>query len=169
MEYEDVLLCERAPQVAIDYYMNQDMYLYDTMMDASNIGNEMSSNSSVARDNIETKKDYGKKSKEVRRPVIENLYDVFQNIRDDESEHGDIMRICQDKERLNHSLARKPTMRDDFSQKHCNIANNDEIIIQIERDNDRYCEGLLECVMNDLVPQRYSEKKVKNKENDVLS
>lgn len=30
-----------------------------------------------------------------RRPVINNLYDVFMNIRDDEAEHCVTMRVCQ--------------------------------------------------------------------------
>ena len=48
-----------APQVAIDYYVNGDMYMFDEFQTTC----------------------------ELRRPVIENLYDVFVAIRDDEAAH----------------------------------------------------------------------------------
>ena len=54
-------LCGAGGQEAIDYYLSQDLYLYDEFQ----TGREPRS----------------------RRPSIASLYDVFCNIRDDELEH----------------------------------------------------------------------------------
>lgn len=58
-----------APEVAIKYYMSQDMYMFDEFQ----------------TDRVPC----------TRRPNIENLYDVFVNIRDDEAEHCKTMKACQ--------------------------------------------------------------------------
>lgn len=60
-EHEKELKSQKAPSSAIDYYHNSDLYLFDEVQTGS--------------------------SPEFRRPKIENLYDVFVNIRDDEEEH----------------------------------------------------------------------------------
>lgn len=56
-----------APQAAIDYYVDGDMYMFDEFQTSC----------------------------EFRRPVIENLYDVFVAIRDDELEHVKTMVMLQ--------------------------------------------------------------------------
>ncbi|GBF89019.1 plastid terminal oxidase [Raphidocelis subcapitata] len=58
------------PRVAVAYYRNEDLYMFDEMQTCS-------------------------KPAEPRRPSCNNLYDVFSNIRDDEVEHVRTMRACQ--------------------------------------------------------------------------
>lgn len=57
-----------APKVALDYYRDGDLYMFDAMQTASC---------------------------EPRRPVINNLYDVFVAIREDELEHVKTMEFLQ--------------------------------------------------------------------------
>ncbi|MBC7879931.1 MAG: plastoquinol terminal oxidase [Anaerolineae bacterium] len=58
-----------APAVALNYYSNGDLYMFDEFQTS--------------------------RKPEGRRPVIENLYDVFVAIRDDEGEHVKTMVACQ--------------------------------------------------------------------------
>ncbi|KAJ0082540.1 hypothetical protein Patl1_09834 [Pistacia atlantica] len=58
-----------APEVAVKYYTGGDLYLFDEFQ----------------TDRVPN----------TRRPKIENLYDVFVNIRDDEAEHCKTMKACQ--------------------------------------------------------------------------
>ncbi|KAA8515566.1 hypothetical protein F0562_018823 [Nyssa sinensis] len=58
-----------APEVAVKYYTGDDLYFFDEFQ-TSRVPNS-------------------------RRPKIENLYDVFLNIRDDEAEHCKTMKACQ--------------------------------------------------------------------------
>ncbi|XP_042420582.1 ubiquinol oxidase 4, chloroplastic/chromoplastic-like [Zingiber officinale] len=58
-----------APAAAINYYLNEDLYLFDEFQTS--------------------------RTPKTRRPKIENLYDVFINIRDDEAEHCKTMAACQ--------------------------------------------------------------------------
>ncbi|XP_039141827.1 ubiquinol oxidase 4, chloroplastic/chromoplastic-like [Dioscorea cayenensis subsp. rotundata] len=58
-----------APEAAIKYYMSEDLYLFDEFQTA--------------------------RAPRTRRPKIENLYDAFVNIRDDEAEHCKTMKACQ--------------------------------------------------------------------------
>ena len=67
-EHEAELRATPAPQVAIDYYCNGDLYLFDQFPSAHQVPN--------------------------RRPEINNLYDVFVAIRDDELEHVKTMESC---------------------------------------------------------------------------
>lgn len=67
--YETELKTQPAPQVAINYYREGDLYLFDEFQTA----------------HVPTE----------RRPKIENLYDVYVAIRDDEGEHVKTMVACQ--------------------------------------------------------------------------
>jgi ubiquinol oxidase len=69
-EHGDWLKTQPAPQVAVDYYCTGDLYLFDEFQ---------STNSSTKN----------------RRPKIENLYDVFLAMRNDEKEHVETMKLCQ--------------------------------------------------------------------------
>jgi len=60
---------EPAPQIAIDYYRDGDLYMFDAFQTAHVPAH--------------------------RRPKIDNLYDVFVAIRDDEMEHVKTMVACQ--------------------------------------------------------------------------
>lgn len=68
-EHEAELKAKPAPQVAIHYYRDGDLYLFDEFQTGV--------------------------VPESRRPVVDNLYDVFVNIRDDEGEHVKTMMACQ--------------------------------------------------------------------------
>lgn len=68
-EHEDELKAQPAPQVAINYYGSGDLYLFDEF--------------------------HTSRPPEERRPKIENLYDVYVAIRNDEMEHIKTMVACQ--------------------------------------------------------------------------
>jgi ubiquinol oxidase len=68
-ENEADLKAQAAPQVAIDYYRDGDLYMFDEFQTGQ-----------VATH---------------RRPPVNNLYDVFAAIRDDEAEHVKTMVACQ--------------------------------------------------------------------------
>ncbi|MBD1879836.1 alternative oxidase [Coleofasciculus sp. FACHB-T130] len=68
-ENESELKATSAPQIAINYYRDGDLYMFDEFQTGG--------------------------VPEERRPVINNLYDVFVNIRDDEAEHVKTMIACQ--------------------------------------------------------------------------
>lgn len=67
--HEAALKAEPAPQVAINYYRDGDLYMFEEMQTATR--------------------------SQFRRPKVDNLYDVFVNIRDDEGEHVKTMVACQ--------------------------------------------------------------------------
>jgi ubiquinol oxidase len=75
-DHEQELKSSPAPQVAIDYYQNGDLSLFDAFH-----------RSTVFGDSLE--------KKDLRRPIINNLYDVFYNIRADEAEHANTMMLLQ--------------------------------------------------------------------------
>lgn len=65
----DTLKTQSAPEIAVQYYRDGDLYMFDEFQTAR-------------RD-------------EERRPQIDSLYDVFMAIRDDEMEHVKTMAACQ--------------------------------------------------------------------------
>jgi ubiquinol oxidase len=70
--HEETLKAQPAPQIAINYYRDGDLYMFEEMQTATR--------------------------SEFRRPKVDNLYDVFINVRDDESEHVKTMVACQQPE-----------------------------------------------------------------------
>ncbi|KAM0942663.1 putative ubiquinol oxidase (non-electrogenic) [Dioscorea sansibarensis] len=105
-----------APEAAIKYYMNEDMYLFDEFQTS--------------------------RAPCTRRPKIENLYDVFVNIRDDEAEHCKTMKACQTHGNLRspHSNKNMNTNSDeDEPESGCSILEAD-------------CEGIIDCVKKSLTP-----------------
>ncbi|CAD7699613.1 unnamed protein product [Ostreobium quekettii] len=66
----DMLKALPAPSVAAQYYVGNDIYMFDAFQT--------------------------NKAVQPRRPQCSTLYDVFCNIRDDEMEHVNTMRACQD-------------------------------------------------------------------------
>jgi ubiquinol oxidase len=68
-QFGDKLKQKPAPEIAVKYYTEGDLYMFDEFQTAQTPGE--------------------------RRPTIENLYDVFVNIRNDEAEHCKTMRACQ--------------------------------------------------------------------------
>ncbi|GAV61230.1 AOX domain-containing protein [Cephalotus follicularis] len=92
-------------EVAVKYYTGDDLYLFDEFQTS--------------------------RTPHSRRPKIENLYDVFMNIRDDEAEHCKTMRACQ-----THGNLRSP-------HSYPEDANEDEPgCILVEAD----CEGIVDCI-----------------------
>lgn len=83
-EEEAYLKAQPAPQVAIDYYRDGDLYMFDEFQTA--------------------------RTTTYRRPTIDNLYDVFVAIRDDEMEHVKTMVACQRADDKN-TLASPHTVR----------------------------------------------------------
>lgn len=79
--HEAELKAQPAPQVAINFYRDGDLYMFDEVQTTSN--------------------------HEFRRPKVDDLYDVFVNIRDDEREHVKTMVALQ-----------KPEARQSFTSPH---------------------------------------------------
>lgn len=69
---EDFLKSQPAPDIAISYYRDGDLYMFDEFQTSH--------------------------PAEQRRPEINNLYDVFVAIRDDEMEHVKTMVACQNRD-----------------------------------------------------------------------
>ncbi|KAK8916747.1 hypothetical protein KSP39_PZI023312 [Platanthera zijinensis] len=100
-----------AVQVAIDYYMNEDMYLFDEFQTS--------------------------RTPNSRRPKIENLYDVFLNVRDDEGEHCKTMKACQ-----THGNLRSP---------HSNAGRPQDVECAVPTAD---CEGFLDCFKKSLADRK---------------
>uniref|UniRef100_A0A2N9EQN8 Ubiquinol oxidase n=1 Tax=Fagus sylvatica TaxID=28930 RepID=A0A2N9EQN8_FAGSY len=94
-----------APEVAVKYYTGGDFYLFDEFQSA--------------------------RAPNSRRPKIENLYDVFLNIRDDEAEHCKTMRACQ-----THGNLRSPHSIPDGA------SEDDTSCVLPQTD----CEGIVDCL-----------------------
>jgi ubiquinol oxidase len=71
-DYEAELKAQKAPPIAIQYYSDGDLYMFDEFQTSTRWV--------------------------LRRPDIANLYDVFVAIRDDEAEHVKTMVTMQDKD-----------------------------------------------------------------------
>lgn len=106
-----------ATKVAVKYYTEGDLYLFDEFQTS--------------------------RSPNSRRPKIENLYDVFVNIRDDEAEHCKTMKACQ-----THGNLRSPHSDID------NAFEDDAGCIQPDAD----CEGIVDCIKKSVTYPQASEK-----------
>ena len=71
---KELLMTMSAPSVAKQYYESPDLYIFDEFQTSQPRG--------------------------TRRPMVNTLYDVFCNIRDDEKEHVKTMSQCQDPDAL---------------------------------------------------------------------
>jgi ubiquinol oxidase len=70
--HADFLKTQPPPAIAVNYYRDGDLYMFEEFQTSPR--------------------------SEFRRPCINNLYDVFVNIRDDECEHVKTMIACQQPE-----------------------------------------------------------------------
>lgn len=96
-EHEAELKTQPAPQVAINYYRDGDLYMFDEFQTSHKISE--------------------------RRPKIENLYDVYVAIRDDEGEHIKTMVACQQSDaQLTFKSPRSPEAKL-LSQETINVIN----------------------------------------------
>uniref|UniRef100_A0A7N0UHW7 Ubiquinol oxidase n=1 Tax=Kalanchoe fedtschenkoi TaxID=63787 RepID=A0A7N0UHW7_KALFE len=94
------------PEVAVKYYTGSDMYLFDEFQTS--------------------------RAPNTRRPTIDNLYDVFWNIREDEGEHCKTMKACQ-----THGVLRSP-----HSQLQDGLDDNDPGCVLPQAE----CEGIVDCL-----------------------
>lgn len=101
-EHGDELKAQPAPQVAIQYYCCGDLYLFDEFQTD--------------------------RSPEDRRPKIENLFDVFVAIRDDEMEHIKTMIACQ----RNDAQA---TFKSPHSPDHVALPESSKVVIDVHTDD----------------------------------
>ncbi|KAL8091148.1 hypothetical protein AgCh_040305 [Apium graveolens] len=106
-----------ASKVALKYYTEGDMYLFDEFQTS--------------------------RAPNTRRPVIDNLYDVFLNIRDDEAEHCKTMKACQTPGNL-----RSPHSGFD------NAFEDDAGCIL----PDTSCEGIVDCIKKSVTRPQSIEK-----------
>ncbi|KAM7265471.1 hypothetical protein ACFE04_003154 [Oxalis oulophora] len=104
-----------APEIAVKYYTGDDLYLFDEFQTS--------------------------RKPESRRPKIENLYDVFMNIRDDEAEHCKTMRACQ-----THGNLQSPHSNPEF------VDEDEPVCIP-----DRACEGIVDCITKSVVSTKANE------------
>ncbi|KAK9084748.1 hypothetical protein Sjap_025159 [Stephania japonica] len=108
-----------APEVAVKYYTGGDLYLFDEFQTA--------------------------RPPHSRRPKIENLYDVFLNIRDDEAEHCKTMKACQ-----THGSLRSPhSYIEDTS-------DDDSGCVAPQTD----CEGIVDCMVKSVSSPDVDVKRV---------
>ncbi|MCL1465480.1 alternative oxidase [Argonema galeatum] len=109
VEYGEQLKTEPAPQVAINYYLRGDLYLFDEFQTS--------------------------RPPEERRPKIENLYDVFVAIRDDEMEHVKTMVACQ-----------KPDAQVTFKSPHSGDAKflPESSLMKVEESDDKLAQEAAE-------------------------
>jgi ubiquinol oxidase len=98
-EHEAELKTQPAPEVAINYYRDGDLYMFDEFQTGT--------------------------ISETRRPVVDNLYDVFVNIRDDEGEHVKTMVACQ-----------KPEAKDIFKSPHTPDRREVDVVLPPITDRD---------------------------------
>lgn len=116
-EEGDKLKMLPAPEIAVKYYTEGDLYLFDEFQTA--------------------------RPPQSRRPKIENLYDVFLNIRDDEAEHCKTMKACQ-----THGNLRSPHSYQDDSEE------DDPGCVVDQAD----CVGIVDCVKKSVSPLTVKEK-----------
>lgn len=105
-----------APKVAVKYYTEGDLYLFDEFQTA--------------------------RTPNTRRPKVENLYDVFCNIREDEAEHCKTMLACQTRGNLRspHSGTQDPAP---------SISKEEEerLLAIIKELPPAECAGIIECAL----------------------
>ncbi|KAH7289168.1 hypothetical protein KP509_31G061500 [Ceratopteris richardii] len=95
-----------APAVAVEYYTKGDLYMFDEFQ-TNQVPNS-------------------------RRPKVDNLYDVFINIRDDEGEHCKTMLACQTPGRLTSPHA---------------ITENNGNDVENRALHPAECMGILDCII----------------------
>jgi ubiquinol oxidase len=128
---EAELKASKPPAIARKYYAEGDLFLFDEFQ----TGDPTAKSAACA---------------ERRRPVIENLYDVFLNVRNDEAEHMKTMQFCQ----LPGTILRAPSesacVVGDGESKNAQSASNDDDDDDDDDDGTdatRTCEGLVDCVI----------------------
>ncbi|KAJ8526258.1 hypothetical protein K7X08_028735 [Anisodus acutangulus] len=106
-----------APKIAVSYYTGGDLYLFDEFQTS--------------------------REPNTRRPKIDNLYDVFMNIRDDEAEHCKTMKACQ-----THGSLRSP------HGKLCDESEDDPGCPVPQTD----CVGIVDCIKKSVADPQVSRR-----------
>ncbi|KAF8769207.1 hypothetical protein HU200_006710 [Digitaria exilis] len=136
--HEEELKRLPAPEAALNYYLNEDLYLFDEFQTARVPCSRRPIIGESATLDIElTLLFLGHRSLSAHcfpYSIADNLYDVFVNIRDDEAEHCKTMKACQ-----THGNLRSP-----HSTPNCLEADRECVI----PEND--CEGIVDCVKKSL-------------------
>ncbi|KAG0568429.1 hypothetical protein KC19_6G019100 [Ceratodon purpureus] len=110
-----------APEVAVRYYTEGDLYMFDEFQTG--------------------------RSPNTRRPKVENLYDVFYNIREDEAEHCKTMLACQTRGNLRspHSAMHAPAASPASVP---SIVEEEAKLLEIIKDlPPAECAGIIECAL----------------------
>ena len=126
---ETELKAAKPPAIARKYYAEGDLFLFDEFQ----TGDPTAVASACA---------------ERRRPVIENLYDVFVNVRNDEAEHMKTMQFCQ----LPGTILRAPSesacvVGDVSAAESGEAGEAGEAGEPAASPASRTCEGLVDCVI----------------------
>jgi len=83
-DFETELKSKKAPKIAVEYYKNGNMFLFDEMHTCAD-GTGYGDTPIVQNDDGIPR----------RRPKMDTLYDTFSAIRDDEAEHAKTMEYLQ--------------------------------------------------------------------------
>ena len=127
---ESTLKATPPPPVAVKYYTEGDLFLFDEFQTGDL--HKPSGNCAPRR-----------------RPVIDSLFDVFQNVRDDEAEHMKTMQFCQ----LPGTILRAPSGAS-VDGDACFVGLETETAAAEksydENSDVRTCEGLVDCVIKSM-------------------
>ncbi|XP_078174022.1 alternative oxidase family protein isoform X1 [Carex rostrata] len=115
-------------KTAVKYYMNEDLYLFDEFQ----------------TERVPCS----------RKPKIENLYDVFMNIRDDEAEHCKTMKVCQTHGSLQspHSVYFSNSNADSDSDFDSDSDSSSDSSRVVSEGAD--CEGIVDCIKKSFTSDR---------------
>ena len=140
----ETLKTQPACGVAVSYYQMGDLYLFDEF-----------------QTNVYEGLKEGKEGEGVRRPKIRNMYDVIENVRNDELEHVKTMSYCQ---RPGNLLRANSTLRGEMKAREmCGGEYNDDVQHEFDEEEEcailddgqelkgeKSCEGALDCVVKKL-------------------
>ena len=135
-ENEERLKRQSPPPIAVHYYQEGDLFLFDEFQTGAVTG--------VAR------------GADKRRPRIDSLYDVFVNVRNDEAEHMKTMQFCQ----LPGTILRAPSEAAACSvvfNKATSDSEPDRYTTECVEEYatmEKTCEGLLDCLISNDSYQR---------------
>jgi len=143
--------------VAVSYFQLGDLYLFDEFQTNVYEGLNKATN------------------EEIRRPKIKNMYDVIENVRNDELEHVKTMSFCQKPGNL--LRANSSVRAQKKAQEICDsISENDtaqecDLIIASGQDleGERSCEGVLDCVVKGFEERTIGSNNNNNNNNNNSS
>ncbi len=139
---EEELKQTPACGVAVSYFQLGDLYLFDEFQTNVYDGLNKATN------------------EEVRRPKIKTMYDVIENVRNDELEHVKTMNFCQKPGNLlraNSSIRAQRKAREicdgivenDGEEEEEDVREECDLVVASEQDaeGEKSCEGVLDCIV----------------------